>query len=118
MHDTPQIVFRPAVSGDAKRLATFQINAWKEHYASFLPCWTLDQVSVEDRTEAWRMILRNPARHADTEVHLAEVQGRIAGFGAVGRQRSERLSALGYGGDVSAIYVDSDFQARGLGRRI
>lgn len=118
MHDMPQIAFRPAIPGDESALAAFQINAWNEHYAAFLPRWSLDQVSLEDRTEAWRMILRNPARHADTEVHLAEVSGQIAGFGAVGRQRSARLSGLGYGGDISAIYVRSDVQARGLGRRI
>lgn len=118
MHEMSQIEFRPAEADDAKRLAAFQIRAWKEHYAAFLPRWTLDQVSQEDRSEAWRMILRNPARHADTEVHLAEVSGQIAGFGAVGRQRSQRLSALGYGGDISAVYVGGPFQARGLGRRI
>ncbi|MEO1238971.1 MAG: GNAT family N-acetyltransferase [Pseudomonadota bacterium] len=118
MHDIPQVGFRAAQPEDARGLAAFQIKAWKDHYDAFLPHWTLDQVSIEDRSEAWRMILRNPARHADTEVHLAEVSGQIAGFGAVGRQRSARLSALGYGGDVSAIYVGRAFQARGLGRRI
>lgn len=118
MYETSQIVFRSATPGDANRLARFQIRAWKEHYSEFLPHWSLDQVSVEDRAEAWRMILRDPARHADTEVQLAETKGAIAGFGAVGRQRSERLSSLGFGGDISAIYVDSAYQARGLGRRI
>ena len=118
MQNTPEIIFRPAVPGDARRLAEFQIRAWVENYRDFLPRWTLDQVSVEDRSEAWRMILRAPQVHSDTEVHLAECNREIAGFGAIGRQRSDRLVGLGFGGEISAIYVAKAYQANGLGRRI
>ncbi len=118
MQDATEIIFRPAVPGDARRLAEFQIRAWAENYRDFLPRWTLDQVLVEDRTEAWRMILRAPHAHADTEVHLAEWNRTIAGFGAIGRQRSQRLSKLGFGGEISAIYIAKALQANGLGRRV
>lgn len=114
----PAIGFRSAEIEDAQRLAGFQIRAWAEHYRAFLSEWTLDRISLEDRAEAWRMILRNPERHGDTHVFLAETAGHIIGFGACGFQRSERLAGLGYGGEVSAIYVDRARQSQGLERNI
>lgn len=112
------ITFRNAQLGDASALAAFQVRAWKENYRDFLPRWSLDAVTVEDRSEAWRMILRAPRRHGASEVILAECGGAVAGFAAAGHQRSERLRRLGYGGEISAIYVDRAWQGSGLGRRL
>lgn len=110
--------FRTATVQDAGALARFQVRAWRENYRDFLPRGTLDAVSVEDRTEAWRMILGNPSKHGDTEAVLAVTSRGLAGFGAAGRQRDPTLGRMGFGGEISAIYVDRDEQGHGLGRRM
>ena len=118
MTRTLDMSFRIATVEDAAALARFQVRAWSENYRDFLPRGTLDGVSVEDRAEAWRMILGNPSRHGDTEAVLAETSRGLAGFGAAGRQRDPALARLGYGGEISAIYVGREEQGHGLGRRL
>lgn len=115
---TTGLTFRAATPADAPAIGTFQLRAWEENYSDFLPTWALQGFSAEERIAAWRQILSRPAFHDDTLVVMAERGGRLVGFGALGAQRSARLRALGYSGEISALYVARALQRQGIGRRL
>lgn len=112
------ITYRFAERPDASRLATFQVKAWSDNYRKFLPSWSIQAVTVEERFEVWRLILGGLRRFHETRVLMAERSGELIAFGATGRQRSDRMKALGYDHEVGALYVRRDLQRCGLGRRM
>jgi ribosomal protein S18 acetylase RimI-like enzyme len=63
----------------------------------------------------WGHILRDPAALNASAAFVAERGGTIVGFGCCGAQRDETLSARGYGGEISAIYILRSSQRRGFG---
>jgi ribosomal protein S18 acetylase RimI-like enzyme len=75
-------------------------------------------LSVEGRASMWEQVMRAPASPASTVVYLAELDGKLAGFGSCGAQRTENLKAKGFGGEISAIYVLRAFQRKGIGVRL
>lgn len=63
--------YRLATVEDAAQVGAFQVHAWRENYADFLPSWVIDGVSVEERVAAWRQILRRPSFHDNAFVVLS-----------------------------------------------
>lgn len=118
MITTPPITFRLAQKLDAPQLAAFQVRAWTDNYRKFLPSWSIQAVTVEDRVEAWRLILGGLRRFRETRVIMAERSDTLIAFGVTGRQRSDRMTALGFDHEVGALYVRRDLQRRGMGRRM
>jgi ribosomal protein S18 acetylase RimI-like enzyme len=94
------------------------INSWRETYAGILPDATLAALSVEKRMAMWDEILREPESLGSTVVHLAEINGQLAGFGSCGSQRTKDLAIKGFSGEISALYVLRPFQGRGIGARL
>lgn len=110
--------FRLAAAEDAPTIGAFQIQAWRDNYVGLLPSWVTDGFSVEERVAAWRQILRRPAFHDNAFVVLTADDAGIAALGAASGQRAPRLKALGYTGQLEALYVRRDLQHNGLGRQI
>jgi ribosomal protein S18 acetylase RimI-like enzyme len=105
-----------ALARDAPDLASMHVESWRESYPGLVPAAMLSSLSVPARTAAWSRMLAEPARA--TAVFVAELGGRIIGFGSCGAQRTEGLKARGYDGEISAIYVLKAFQRRALGTRL
>lgn len=110
--------YRLATVEDAAQVGAFQVHAWRENYADFLPSWVIDGVSVEERVAAWRQILRRPSFHDNAFVVLSGDESGIAALGAASSQRLPRLKALGYTAQIEALYVRKDLQGNGLGRSL
>ncbi|MBE7211836.1 MAG: GNAT family N-acetyltransferase [Gluconacetobacter diazotrophicus] len=79
-----------------------------------LPDAVLAASTVDTRTTRWRGILAN----GDTDVTLAVDGQAIVGFAAACPQRSPELSALGFPGEISALYLLRTAQRAGTGRRL
>jgi ribosomal protein S18 acetylase RimI-like enzyme len=92
------------------------VESWRETYPGLVPQAMLSSLSVPARTAAWSRILGEPSRA--TGVFVADLGGRIVGFGSCGPQRAEALKAKGFDGEISAIYVLKAFQRLGLGSRL
>jgi ribosomal protein S18 acetylase RimI-like enzyme len=105
-----------ALPPDAPDLARMHVESWRESYPGLVPEAMLAALSVDARSAAWRRILGEPAQAAG--VFVAELDGRIVGFGSCGAQRAESLRAKGYEGEISALYVLKAFQRRALGTRL
>lgn len=107
--------YRLATPDDAPAIGAFQVRAWRDNYSELLPSWVIDGFSAEERVAAWRQILRRPSFHDNAFVVVAGDDSGIAVLGAASNQRSPKLKALGYTGQIEAIYVRKDLQHHGLG---
>ena len=81
-----------------------QVETWQAAYAHALPREQLESQSVEERTKMWR---------AWPPTFVAEVDGRIVGFVAVGASRDE-----GADGELFSIYVHPEHWGTGVGRAL
>lgn len=106
---------RPAALTDAPDIARIHVASWLETYGEILPQEMLATLSVAQRTITWEQILQDPRKHDDSSVHLIEVGGTMAGFGACGAQRNPNLLARGYDAEISSIYILQLYQRRGMG---
>lgn len=114
-----QARIRPARPDDAAAIAAVHVAAWRESYAGLVPPEMLASLSVAERAERWRHILRQSDPVTGTADFVAQLpDGRVTGFASCGRQRSAGLAEAGFGGEVQAIYVLRTAQRRGLGRAL
>jgi GNAT superfamily N-acetyltransferase len=93
-------VIRPGTAADAEAVARVQVETWQAAYAHALPREELMALSVEQRAEMHR---RNPPL-------VAEIEGEVVGFVAVGRTHD-----LEGDGELYAIYVHPDHWGEGVG---
>jgi ribosomal protein S18 acetylase RimI-like enzyme len=107
------MVVRPADIADAEAIARVHVATWRAAYAGLVPDTYLVSMTEMRLAGQWRALLAR-AQPRDT-VLVAERSGRLVGFGSCG---PARFRALDYGGEVYTLYVDPDWQDRGLGRAL
>jgi ribosomal protein S18 acetylase RimI-like enzyme len=95
-------MIRPGTPDDAEAVARVQVRSWQAAYAHVLPAEALAGPSVERRAEQWRTW---------PPPLVAEVDGQIVGFVAVGAARDDDAD-----GELYAIYVDPEHWGTGVGR--
>jgi ribosomal protein S18 acetylase RimI-like enzyme len=108
---------RPATVADAREIAEVHVEGWRWAYRGLLPEAFLDGLSVDERTEMWRMGLRGRDPRWGCFVAAAE-DGRIVGFVGFGPPE-DASTALGEdAGEVYAIYLLHEAQGTGVGRAL
>jgi ribosomal protein S18 acetylase RimI-like enzyme len=105
---------RPARPQDAGAVARVHVETWRVAYRGELPDDVLDNLSVERRTRLWYERLSEPAERSLTLV--AEAQRVIVGFASTGDSRDDDADELV--GELHALYLDSSYWGRGLGRAL
>ncbi len=99
-------LIREAEPGDAGGMARVHVASWQAAYPGLIDQEFLDSLDIEDRTQSWARILRQPRG----TVLLAEAEGVVIGFCAIG-------PAIDQGwGEVFAIYLDPARWGKGVGR--
>jgi len=106
---------RPALVADASAIAQVHVRAWRETYSGLMPDDLLANLSVARRAERWQRILSEPENFDGAAVFIAEHEGAAIGFGSSGKQRTQALKDRGYTAEISALYVLSFAQRRGVG---
>ncbi len=109
---TDAVTLRRATPDDAEMIAAISVHGWIHAYAEFLEPRVLAQRTVASQAPRWREWLAGD----DSETHVAEVAGRIAGYATVGA--SEDGDAAAHVGEVRGLYVDPPAQGAGLGSRL
>jgi GNAT superfamily N-acetyltransferase len=106
------MVIRRGVVDDATEASRMHAETWRTSYRGLVPDALLDALTDDRWENGWRRGFESmdPTR----VVHVAEIDGRIAGFAGGGRARSGAPS--GYIGEVYAIYVRPALQRQGIGR--
>jgi len=102
---------RPAEVADAAAIARVHVASWRSTYRGLLPDDFLASLDEVGYTQRWRRIIEEGA----DRVYVAADGREIAGFASGGR---ERAGETGFGGELYAIYVLREAQARGHGRRL
>jgi GNAT superfamily N-acetyltransferase len=107
------VVCRPATEADLGGIATVRIRTWQDAYREIMPQDYLDALTPAAETERLRR------RGLGTGTSVAELDGAVVGFAAVGPYRDQDVPAPQPGcGEVVAIYVLPGHQGAGIGRAL
>lgn len=100
------ISVRPATLDDSERIADIHVRTWQAAYAGVMPQDFLDRLDVDARTAMWRRAIDGGTPPG--AIFLADVDGEIVGFVAVGRYRQSDGDPDPSVGEVFAIYVAAE----------
>jgi ribosomal protein S18 acetylase RimI-like enzyme len=114
------IRIRRAKPGDASAIGRVHVETWQAAYAGILPNAMLVGMSDVRQSAWWSRALADPGEARGVFVADDEDMG-VVGFGSCGAARDlpEGLDGREVRvGEVYTLYVEPDFQNRGLGRRL
>ena len=111
-------VVRPARATDADQVAAVHVASWRWAYAGLLPAEELAGLSVADGPTGggpgWRA--RGTGRTDRGATFVADLDGRVVGFVAVGPGRDDVGGPSV--GELYAIYLEREVAGTGTGRRL
>ena len=114
------IRIRRATKSDAAEIGRVHVETWQSTYAGLLPDAMLAGMSDVRQSAYWSRVLAD--RHESRGVFVADDEDMgVVGFGSCGpvREIPEGLDGTETRvGEVFTLYVEPDFQDRGLGRRL
>ncbi len=105
---------RSAMVDDVAAIAKVHIDGWRSTYQGIVPQSYLDRLSYDGRQAMWAGILSS----GDVgSVHLvvADNNDKVIGFISAGKARSPEL---GYDAELYVFYVSSEYQGKGIGKRL
>lgn len=94
---------------DAPAIAQLYVASWQDSYKRLLPAKVLDNLSVERRTQSWKLILSSRGEHEATFV--ARQDEDVIGVIDVG---PEQTGDLDVDGEITALYVAKAHRGTGL----
>lgn len=109
-----EVTIRRATTSDAPEIARVHIASWQEAYAGIVPAEYLADLDLESRTEHWTDQLSGEG--SETTVWIAEVDGAVHGFAAIGPSRDEDAERRDL--EIYATYLDPDYWGRGVAREL
>lgn len=105
-------MIRDALPTDALGIAQVHVRSWQQAYRELLPSDFLDSLSATlSRREAY---WRDALTRREGDLLVAEMDGQVVGWIAVGTCRDEDRSGAEWG-EVQAIYVLADLWGKGIG---
>jgi ribosomal protein S18 acetylase RimI-like enzyme len=107
------MLLRSAIPEDALGIARVEVATWRAAYQGILPALFLRRLSIREQGSMWRGILRR--RVGLVVVFEDYLSGRIVGFSSVGPERDRNPL---FHGEIYTLYIDPEFQRRGLGTRL
>jgi GNAT superfamily N-acetyltransferase len=105
---------RPARPEDVDAVADLPVRSWQWAYAGLLPDDLLAGLRVEDRVPQWQRRIESDDR--DHVLLLADLDGAVVGFVAVGAGRAE-VGGADFG-ELMAIYLVPAVAGTGTGRAL
>lgn len=118
---TERLNLRAARREDSRALAQVHIDTWRHTYAGMVPDQYLASMTLDEQARSWRHWINtcSPRESILLVETLPEdgalAQSRIVGFGHAGPSRDRNLP---HSGEVYTLYVDIDWQGRGIGRQL
>ena len=105
------IIVRGAQPEDAERIARVHVASWQGTYRGIVSDSVLDNLSVEERTQAWLEVIGKP----ESPVTVSCRGDTITGFVGYGPARDDDVSG---DGELYAIYVHPDDWNTGTGAKL
>ena len=101
---------RKAEIADAEAIAEVHDAAWLNAYAGILPHAALARMVRRRGPQWWANAIRR-----STFIMVLEVDGLIAGYATIGRNR---VKTLPYDGEIYELYLRPEYQGLGFGTRL
>jgi ribosomal protein S18 acetylase RimI-like enzyme len=111
---TSSVTLRVAQLEDARQIAEVHVATWQAAYRGILPDSTLDEVSVEARTELWQERL---SQKGDATTLVLLVDGKIVGWIGLGPARDLDCDPVRTQ-QVYGLYLLADYWGQGHGKRL
>ncbi|MCV2350448.1 GNAT family N-acetyltransferase [Paucibacter sp. Y2R2-4] len=106
------MLIRTAIPSDVEAIARVHVATWKQAYSHILPAEFLAKLPVEKRRSMWAKSVAEDLPH----VLVAELDGEVVGFSAIGPCRDEGSSSSDF--EIWAIYLSPSHWSLGLGREL
>lgn len=108
------ILVRKATIEDADEIAKVHVETWKSSYGEILPRVLLESLSIGDRLKKWQLWLNDNS--ANKYFVVGCVDGKIMGIGGFCvLPDDENFKRTG---EMEMLYIHSNAQNKGLGRKI
>ena len=107
------IRIRRATASDGEEIARIHVEAWRDSYAALLPAEYLAR--LDSRIEAARWNRTSGMSRRTDNTLVADANGEVAGYAIIGPARGHREPPSG---EVYALYVETDWRERGIGRAL
>jgi GNAT superfamily N-acetyltransferase len=107
------LTIRPANPDDAHAIAQVRVDSWRTTYRGMIPDAYLASMSVANSAALWLRVLI--AASTKAWVFVAANGAEVTGFAAGNRLDEPKL---GFDAELTAIYLRSDRQRTGAGRRL
>lgn len=108
-------LIRPATTDDIPTIAALHIEGWKGAYGGIVDQAYLDSLTVEKRITDWTTWMAS----GESDVFIAELDGRPAGFAVTGRTKTPPPGSSpirpSHSGEIYALYLHPDFWRQGVG---
>ena len=104
------MIIERATKADARAIAIVHVLAWHETYRGLMPDAVLASLDPREREAMWHRVIGG-----QDGVFVLRDGPRIAGFAAAGPNRDANLPQAGM---IGSIYLLSQAQRRGHGRRL
>ena len=101
---------RRALVADVEQMARLHIAASRRAYAGVIPDRALDAIGPDERARRWAESIATAG--PDETVLVGALEGRIAGLGHCGPQRTPTLL---FPGEFFCVYVAPEAQQQGVG---
>lgn len=115
-HRTSLLV-RRATLDDVPRLATINVDSWRDGYSGLVASEYLDALDLDQYAERWRERLTNPS--GERVCLVAEVDLTVASYAVGGAYRTQQDAPPGEDttgwGELAALYTHPSMQGRGAG---
>jgi len=102
----------PATIADADQIAAVHIRSWQAAYAGILEPEFLASLSIEERAERWRVILKKN----ESQTLVARQEPGVTGFVSYGPCRDD--GAADDEGEIWALYAQPEVWGQGVGRAL
>jgi ribosomal protein S18 acetylase RimI-like enzyme len=108
-----ELSIRSANLDDAQAIADFHVKVWRHTYRDLAPAESYAVLDETYRGKSWTRKLASP--EPGQLVLIAEIAGKIVGIGAAGAASDPIFAGRG---EIKFLYIDPDFQRRGIGRAL
>ncbi len=108
------IKIRKATVTDPAKIATVFVDTWRDTYAGIIPNQILLGMLHRSHSTT-RSVEFGKRRNGHTVMVAEDSRAGVVGFGSCGRARYANLP---YDGEVYTLYVLTDYQGQGIGKRL
>jgi GNAT superfamily N-acetyltransferase len=109
------LAIRRATAADADGIGRVQVETWRSSYRGIVPQSYLDALDVREMAVKWKSWVSD----SDAHTFVADDAGEICGYVHGGVLRDGvHVAAQGYDAEIHKVYVLSDAQGKGIGRRL